>query len=137
VRQPRSPVEPGIALLPLRLFLGVTFVYAGVQKLSDPGFLRQGAPSYIGTQLVGFANGSPGGFILRAFAIPHPIVAGVGVAILEIAIGLLAFFGLMTRHAAAGGLALNLLLFLTASWHTSPYSSGPTSCSCSRGCRSS
>lgn len=120
-----NTVEPGLALLPLRLFLGVTFTYAGVQKLSDPGFLHPGAPSYIGTQLVGFADGSPGGFILRTFAIPHPIVAGVGVAILEIAIGLCAFLGLGTRLAAAGGLALNLLLFLTASWHTSPYFLGP------------
>src|SRR3954453_22802237 len=120
-----SAVKPGLALLPLRLFLGATFVSAGVQKLSDPGYLHPGAPTYVGTQLVGFANGSPGGFILRTFAIPHPILAGVGVAIVEIAIGLLAFFGLGTRYAAAGGLALNLLLFLTASWHTSPYFLGP------------
>jgi thiosulfate dehydrogenase [quinone] large subunit len=125
VRPRRTPIGPGIALLPLRLFLGVTFVYAGVQKLSDPGFLHPGAPSYIGTQLIGFANGSPGGFILRAFAIPHPILAGVGVALVEIVIGLLAFSGLMTRYAAAAGLALNLLLFLTATWHTSPYFLGP------------
>src|SRR3954453_8991668 len=120
-----SAVKPGLALLPLRLFLGATFVSAGVQKLSDPGYLHPGAPTYVGTQLVGFANGSPGGFILRAFAIPHPIFAGVAVAIVEIAIGLLAFFGLATRYAAAGGLVLNLLLFLTASWHTSPYFLGP------------
>src|SRR4051794_13598882 len=120
-----SAVKPGLALLPLRLFLGATFVYAGVQKLSDPGFLHPGAPSYVGTQLLGFANGSPGGFILRTFAMPHPILAGVGVAIVEIALGVLAFFGLATRYAAAAGLALNLLLFLTASWHTSPYFLGP------------
>jgi thiosulfate dehydrogenase (quinone) large subunit len=125
VRARTTTVTPGIALLPLRLFLGATFTYAGVQKLSDPGFLHPGAPTYIGTQLVGFANGSPGGFILRAFAIPHPILAGVSVAILEIAVGLLAFSGLMTRYAATAGLALNLLLFLTASWHTSPYFLGP------------
>jgi len=120
-----SGIAPGIALLPLRLFLGGTFVYAGIQKLSDPGFLHPGAPTYIGTQFHGFANGTPGGFILRAFALPHPGMAGVGVAIVEIAIGLCAFLGLMTRWAAAGGLALNLLLFLTASWHTSPYFLGP------------
>jgi hypothetical protein len=35
----------GWALFPLRLFLGVTFVYGGVQKLSDPGFLHPGAPT--------------------------------------------------------------------------------------------
>jgi Rieske Fe-S protein len=40
-----------MAFLPLRLFLGGTFVYAGLQKLLDPGFLTQGAPTYIGSQL--------------------------------------------------------------------------------------
>ena len=53
-------VSPAMALFPLRLFLGVTFVYAGIQKLSDPGFLHPGAPTYIGTQLHGFATGTPG-----------------------------------------------------------------------------
>ncbi|MBS1844353.1 MAG: Rieske 2Fe-2S domain-containing protein [Actinobacteria bacterium] len=114
-----------MALFPLRLFLGITFIYAGIQKLSDPGFLHPGAPTYIGTQLEGFANGTPGGFILRAFAIPHPGVAGVGVAITEILIGLLVTVGLFTRIAAAGGMCLNFLLFLTASWNTSPYFLGP------------
>jgi len=55
----RRFVSPAVALLPLRLFLGVTFVYAGVQKLGDPGFLHAGAPTYIGTQLEGFAGGTP------------------------------------------------------------------------------
>jgi thiosulfate dehydrogenase (quinone) large subunit len=111
----------GWALFPVRLFLGVTFIYGGIQKLSDPGFLHPGAPTYIGTQLRGFANGTPGGFLLRTFAIPHPKVSGVGVALVEIAVGLLVSTGLLTRAAAAGGLALNLLLFLTNSWHTYPY----------------
>jgi thiosulfate dehydrogenase [quinone] large subunit len=111
----------GAALLPLRLFLGVTFVYAGVQKLSDPGYLHAGAPTFIGTQLNGFAHGTPGGFLLRTFAIPHPQLAGVGVALLEIAIGVLTIAGLLTRVAAAAGLALNLVLFLTNSWHAYPY----------------
>ncbi len=110
-----------MALLPLRLFLGITFVYAGVQKLSDPGFLHPGAPTYIGTQLHGFAHGTPGGFILRAFALPDPKLAGIGVAIVEIAVGLLVTLGLLTRAAAAVGLGLNLILFLTNSWHAYPY----------------
>lgn len=110
-----------MALLPVRLFLGVTFVYAGYQKLSDPGFLTPGAATYIGTQLHAFATGTPGGFLLRFFALPFPRAAGVGVALTEIAIGLLTVVGLVTRLAAAAGLALNLLLFLTASWSTTPY----------------
>lgn len=123
---PRLPkLSPGMALFPLRLFLGGTFVYAGIQKLSDPGFLHPGAPTYIGTQLHGFANGTPGGFILETFALPHPAVAGVAVAVTEIAIGLLTFAGFYTQAAAAGGLALNFLLFLTASWNTTPYFLGP------------
>ncbi len=115
------PIAPGAALLPLRLFLGGTFVYAGYQKLSDPGFLHPGAPTYIGTQLRGFASGTPLGFLLRIFALPHPALAGVGVALTEIAIGLLVLAGLLTRAAALAGLALNLVLFLTASWNTRPY----------------
>lgn len=117
----RIRTDPALALFPLRLFLGGTFVYGGIQKLSDPGFLHPGAPTYIGTQLHGFANGTPGGFLLTTFAIPHAELAGIGVALTEIAIGLLVLAGLFTRAAAAAGLGLNLVLFLTASWKTSPY----------------
>jgi thiosulfate dehydrogenase [quinone] large subunit len=118
-------IRLGRALLPVRLFLGVTFVYAGIQKLSDPGFFHPGAPTYIGTQLSGFARGTPGGFLLRAFAIPHPTLAGAGVALAEIAIGLLVATGIAVRPSAAAGLALNALLLFTNSWHTYPYFLGP------------
>ncbi len=124
-RRPSQPIKPGLALLPVRLFLGVTFVYAGYQKLSDPGFLHPGSATYIGTQLHAFASGTPGGFLLRFIAIPQPRVAGVGVALAEIAIGLLTTAGMLTRWAAAAGLALNFVLFLTASWTTTPYFLGP------------
>jgi thiosulfate dehydrogenase (quinone) large subunit len=129
VRLPPVPAVPavsaGLALLPLRLFLGGTFVYAGIEKLTDPGFLAEGAPTYIGAQLEAFADGTPGGFVLRTFAEPIPEVAGLGVALFEIVVGLLAFFGLLTRAAALAGLALSALLFLTASWKTRPYFLGP------------
>lgn len=129
-RERRTPawkrdLSPAMALLPLRVFLGVTFVYAGIQKLSDPGFLHPGAPTYIGSQLEGFARGTPGGFILHLLALPDPQLAGVGVAVVEITVGLFALAGFYTRVAASIGLALNFLLFLTASWNTSPYFLGP------------
>jgi thiosulfate dehydrogenase (quinone) large subunit len=114
-------VTPGLALLPLRIFLGVTFAYAGIHKLTDAGFLHAGSETYIGDQLEAFADGTPGGFLLETFALPAPVVAGIGVALAEVAIGLLAVAGRFTRAAAAAGLGLSLVLFLTASWHTVPY----------------
>lgn len=114
-------LSPALALVPLRLFLGATFVYAGIHKLSDPGFLHEGSPTYIGTQLEAFAEGTPGGALLRHLALPVAEVAGVGVALAEITIGLLAFFGLFTRLAAVAGFGLSVFLFLTATWSTRPY----------------
>ena len=35
-------------LLPLRLFLGITFLYAGIQKLTDPQFFNPSATGFIG-----------------------------------------------------------------------------------------
>src|SRR5690242_9255851 len=46
-------------LLPLRLFLGITFVYAGFQKLTDPQFFNRSAAGFIGKQIIAFAHGSP------------------------------------------------------------------------------
>lgn len=46
-------------------------------------------------------------------------------AVVEIAVGVLVVAGLLERGAAAVGLVLNLVLFLTASWQTSPYFLGP------------
>jgi nitrite reductase/ring-hydroxylating ferredoxin subunit len=43
------------------------------------------------------------------------------VALTEIAVGVLVTTGLLVRAAASVGLALNLVLFLTATWHTAPY----------------
>jgi thiosulfate dehydrogenase [quinone] large subunit len=83
--------------LPLRFFLGATFVYAGLQKIADPGFLQPGASSYIGTQLQSFAAHSPIGFLIQVFALPVPQLAGIGVIAVELAIGVLVLLGLATR----------------------------------------
>ena len=95
-----------------------------MQKLADPGFLLEGSSTYIGSQLEGFSDGTPAGWVLKTFALPIPEVSGVGVALTEIAIGLLTLAGRFTRSAAAAGLGLNLLLFLTATWRTRPYFMG-------------
>ena len=49
---------------------------------------------------------------------------GVVIALAEFAVGLGAVLGLWARLAAVGGMALSLLLFLTVSYHSSPYYTG-------------
>src|SRR5579864_7051720 len=111
----------GYATLPLRLFLGATFVYAGLQKILDPGFLQPGSFTYIGSQLQAFAAHSPIGFLLDTVALPTPELTGIGVIAAELAIGALVLAGLATRWAAAAGALVNLVFFLTASWTVQPY----------------
>lgn len=112
---------PAWVLLPLRLFLGVTFVYAGLQKLTDPHYFRQGTPTYIGTQIAAFAHGTPlQGFLLHV-AQPHAVLFGALVAYGELAIGLGTLIGLLMRPAAVFGLLLSLTFFLSASWRITPY----------------
>lgn len=109
------------ALLPLRLFLGGTFVYAGIQKLTDPQYFKASAPGYIGKQIASFAHGSPIGSLLLHVAAPHAVLFGALVAYGEIAIGLGALIGLLFRPAAFFGAVLSLIFFLSASWRVYPY----------------
>lgn len=108
-------------LVPLRLFLGVTFVYAGVQKLTDPQFFNSTARGYIGRQIAGFATGSPLHPFLLNVALPHAMLFGALVAYGELAIGLGTLLGLLLRPASFFGLLLNLLFFLSADWRVFPY----------------
>lgn len=112
---------PGRAIWPLRAFLGITFVYAAVQKIADPGFLSPGSGSYIGSQLLAFSRGSPIGVLFQLLALPFPVVVGVATVVAELAIGALVLVGLFTRPIAIAGLLLNLVFFLSASWHVYPY----------------
>lgn len=112
--------QPGWVLLPLRLFLGATFLFAGLQKLADPLFFRAASATSIQSQLALFRQTSP----LRSLLGPvagHAVLFGVGVALAEIAVGLGTLLGLWARVAAAGGALLALSFFLTVSWTTRPY----------------
>jgi len=114
-----------LALIPLRLFLGATFLYAGLDKLLDPAFLQAAGPGSIGQQLEGFVHVSPVAPLVEVFALPFPALTGLAIALLEIAIGIGALTGLLYRLSAAGGFALSILFWLTASWATKPYYYGP------------
>ena len=120
---PRPFALSGWSLLPLRAFLGFTFCFAGLQKLANPNFFDANSPSSIQAQMLASIRISPLhlvlGHLLR-FAVP----IGVIIALAELAVGLGALLGLWTRVAAAGGMLLSLTLFLTVSFHSSPYYTG-------------
>ncbi len=120
---PRALFSAGWALLPLRAFLGFTFCFAGLQKLANPGFFDASDPASIQSQLAGAVRRSP----IHALVSPLVHVAvplGLLIALGELAVGLGALLGLWTRLAAAGGALISLLLFLTVSFHSSPYYTG-------------
>ena len=122
--QLRAAAPAELALLPVRAFFGVTFLYAGLDKLLDPSFLDASSPASITAQLQAFARVSPLAPLVRIVE-PWAIPVGILIAIAEIAIGLGALTGLAFRAAACAGAALSLLFFLTASWTTHPYYYGP------------
>jgi thiosulfate dehydrogenase [quinone] large subunit len=107
-------------LLPLRAFLGVTFVYAGLQKLADRWFFSAAAPSSVQSQLHGAARTSPLGGLLATPA-HHAVLFGLLIAFGELAVGVGTLLGLWARAAAVGGMVLSLSFLLAVSWHSRPY----------------
>lgn len=114
---PRIPVW---ALLPLRVFLGGTFLYAGLSKLLDPRYLDLTSPLGVQAQMLHAATTSPIGPLV-SFAAEHATVTGLVIAFGEVAVGLGTLLGLFARIAALGGYLLALSFFLTVSWTTHPY----------------
>ena len=108
-------------LIPLRLFLGVSFLAAGLDKLTDPEFFDSQKLGYIGNQLNGFANQSPLGPFLTNVAVPNATIFGAMVLAGELAIGLGTLVGLFSRVAAIFGFILSMTLWLTATWAVTPF----------------
>lgn len=115
----RQP-DPAVYLLPLRGFLGVTYLYAAFQKFHDPAFLDPSAPGSFAAQTAAVEHASPIGFALGP-AHDHALLFGLLIAFGELAVGLGTLLGLWTRLAAAGGVVLALTFFLTVSWSVDPY----------------
>jgi len=118
-----SPASSGWALLPLRAFLGATFTFAALQKLANPGFFDANNPTSIQAQWKEAAHTSP----IHALVGPlqHAAVPlGVLLALGELAVGIGTLLGLRARIAALGGMVISLSLFLTISFHSSPYYTG-------------
>ncbi|MDT0450691.1 DoxX family protein [Streptomyces hesseae] len=109
------------ALLPLRLFLGITFVYAGLDKLTDPAFLTSGGGQGSIGALMESVRGTAALPGLVDLALKNPVGFGYAIAFGELAVGLGTLLGLFARVAAAGGALISLSLWLTVSWAATPY----------------
>jgi thiosulfate dehydrogenase [quinone] large subunit len=120
---PRALALSGWALLPLRGFLGFTFCFAGLQKLANPNFFNANSPSSIQAQLIASIRISPLHQLL-GHLLSYAVPIGIVIALAEVAVGLGTLLGLWTRVAAAGGMVLAFTLFLTVSFHSSPYYTG-------------
>lgn len=120
---PRAWLSSEWALLPLRLFLGITFAYAGLQKLANPNFFNASSGSSIQAQLIASARISPI-HLLIGHLLPYAKPLGIIISLSEIAIGIGTLVGLWGRIAALGGALLSFSLFLTVSFHSSPYFTG-------------
>ena len=107
----------------LRLFLGGTMLYAGVDKLIlDPRFLREDGVGSIGDTLRFFVTaGGPLAPLVQALAIGQPILIGAAMAGAQLVVGALLLSGSWVRVGALLGALISLSLALTSSWGVSPY----------------
>ncbi|MCF3962437.1 DoxX family protein, partial [Streptomyces fuscigenes] len=121
---PGRRMNLGVVLLPLRVFLGLISVYAGMGKLCDPVYFDGGERGSMVkwlTSLHPWALAEP----LRDFALSHPVGAGLSVAFLQIVAGVLTALGLWQRVAASLGALLSAALLVTVSWKTVPAYDAP------------
>ncbi|MER7750697.1 DoxX family protein [Kitasatospora sp. NPDC097643] len=121
-RQPWYPgrrVDLGLVLLPLRAVLGSLSVYAGFSKLCDPVYFDGGER---GSMMRWLASLHPWKVAepLLAFAMAHPVGAGLVVSFTEIVVGVLTILGLWQRLAAGAAMVLSAALLFTVSWRAVP-----------------
>ncbi len=121
---PGRRVDLGLVLLPLRLFLGGISIYAGFNKLCDPVYFDGGVRGSMMHWLQSL-HPWPLARPLLDVALTHPVGSGLGVAFVEIVVGVLCVFGLWQRFAAAMGMVLAVVLLVTVSWRAAPVYNAP------------
>ncbi|KUJ65292.1 hypothetical protein ACZ90_48965 [Streptomyces albus subsp. albus] len=121
---PGRRLNLGIVLLPMRIFLGLISVYAGMGKLADPVYFDGGERGSM-VKWLRSLDPWPVAEPLRDFALSHPVGAGLSVAFVQVVVGVLTVMGLWQRVAAAFGALLSAALLVTVSWRTVPAYDAP------------
>ncbi|MGA0078135.1 MAG: TQO small subunit DoxD [Candidatus Nanopelagicales bacterium] len=104
----------------LRLFLGGTFLYAGIYKILDEGFLQPEEPTSLRAQVEAFSQISPVSAYL-SIVIDNSVLFGILIILIELTIGFLTLIGRAKFLAATAGIFLSLTLWLVATWQVRPY----------------
>ena len=110
--------SPGIRVI--RLWLGLTWIYGGWDKATDPNFLAKTGSTSISKVLTGYSTSSPLGFIFKHM-IERATVIGIFVMIAEFALGLATLLWVAPTLAAFAGFTMSLGLWIAATWHVKPY----------------
>lgn len=112
-----------VAAVVLRLFLGGTMLYAGIDKaLLDPRFLQADGVGSIGETLRYFVtSGGPLAGLVEAVALPQPVLIGASMAGAQLLVGTSLLTGSWVRYGALLGAGISLSLALTSTWGVSPY----------------
>ncbi|KUH36544.1 hypothetical protein ATE80_22905 [Streptomyces kanasensis] len=121
---PDRRMNLGVVLLPLRVFLGLISVYAGMGKLCDPVYFDGGERGSMVKWLTSL-HPWPLAEPLRDFALSHPVGAGLTIAFAQVIVGVLTILGLWQRVAAVFGALLSAALLLTVSWRAVPVYDAP------------
>jgi thiosulfate dehydrogenase [quinone] large subunit len=101
--------------------MGLTFLYAGLQHLTDPSYFDPSKAGYIGHMVLEYAVGSPIHDFLVGMVVPNAVSFGWMVAVGEVLIGIATLTGFLFRVAAIAGLILNFTFFLSATWSAFPF----------------
>ena len=108
------------AIRVLRAWLSITWIYAGWDKATDPGFLTKGATGFIGDQLAGYSTNSPISWLFSNLS-EQAIAVGLFVIFSEFAIGIATLLWIAPTSAAFGGFLMSIVLWLASTFYISPY----------------
>ena len=108
------------AIRVLRAWLAITWIYAGWDKATDPGFLTKGETGFIGDQLIGYSTNSPISWLFNSL-IEHATAVGMFVIFSEFAIGIATLLWIAPTSAAFGGFLTSIILWLASTFYVSPF----------------
>jgi thiosulfate dehydrogenase [quinone] large subunit len=108
------------AIRVLRAWLSFTWIYAGWDKATDPGFLTKGATGFIGDQLIAFSTNSPVSWLFSNLS-EYAVAVGLFVIFSEFAVGIATLLWIAPTSAAFGGFLTSIILWLASTFYVSPF----------------